>query len=147
AWRTIFAMWRMRFDYWRGADPGSLAARYQSADRSHPVTLQVFARNPVPGQVKTRLASVIGSDEAAEIYARFVERTLATSTAARAAGIVDRVELWAAPDADAPAFAAWRDRYGVGLKSQSGADLGAKMRNALHSALAGGSCALLIGTD
>src|SRR5439155_17003141 len=71
AWRMIFAMWRMRFDYWRGADPASLAARYRSADRSPPITLQVFARNPVPGEVKTRLASVIGSNEAAEIYARF----------------------------------------------------------------------------
>jgi rSAM/selenodomain-associated transferase 2/rSAM/selenodomain-associated transferase 1 len=147
AWRTIVAMWRIRFAYWRGADPASLAARYPPARASPPVTLQVFARNPVPGQVKTRLASAIGADEAAEIYARFVERTLATSTAARAAGIVDRIELWGTPDADAPAFRAWRNRYGVDLRSQAGEDLGARMRNALHSALAEGSRALLIGTD
>jgi rSAM/selenodomain-associated transferase 1 len=140
-------MWRIRFDYWRGADPASLAARYQSAHRSPSVTLQVFARNPIAGQVKTRLASAIGDDEAAEIYARFVERTLATSTAARAAGIVDRIELWGTPDVDAPAFGTWRNRHGVDLRTQAGADLGARMRNALHSALADGSRALLIGTD
>jgi rSAM/selenodomain-associated transferase 1 len=140
-------MWRIRFDYWRGVSPASLAARYQSAHRSPIVTLQVFARNPIPGQVKTRLASVIGDDEAAEIYARFVDRTLATATAARDAGIVDRIELWGTPDADAPEFRTWGDRYGVDLKSQAGADLGARMHHALHSALAEGSRALLIGTD
>lgn len=146
-WRTIFAMWRTRFDYWCGVDPVLLGARYQKPCPPPPVTLQIFARNPVPGQVKTRLALAIGDDEAAALYARFVERTLETSTAARAGGIVDRIELWGAPDADAPAFAAWRDRYGVDLQSQSGGDLGAKMRHALHSALADGARALLIGTD
>ncbi|MET0682413.1 MAG: TIGR04283 family arsenosugar biosynthesis glycosyltransferase [Casimicrobiaceae bacterium] len=146
-WRTIFAMWRIRFAYWRGADPASLAARYSAERSPSPVTLQVFARNPVPGEVKTRLASAIGAEAAAAIYARFVERTLATSTTARAAGLVDRIELWGSSHTDAPAFAAWRDRHGVELRSQSGDDLGAKMRNALHSALAGGSRAILIGTD
>lgn len=27
-WRTIWLMWRLRFAYWRGADPGLLARRY-----------------------------------------------------------------------------------------------------------------------
>ena len=27
-WRTIFLMWRLRFDYWRGVDPPLLARRY-----------------------------------------------------------------------------------------------------------------------
>jgi len=147
AWRTMVAMWRLRFAYWRGVDPALLAAGYQSARPAAAVTLQVFARSPVPGQVKTRLATAIGDIEAAAVYAGFVERTLATSVAARAAGIVDRVELWASSDMEAPAFAGWRDRYGVELRSQSGADLGARMRHALASALAAGSRAILIGTD
>jgi rSAM/selenodomain-associated transferase 2/rSAM/selenodomain-associated transferase 1 len=146
-WRTIFAMWRIRLAYWRGTDAAPLAAAYQTARAPSPVTLQIFAKNPVPGQVKTRLASSLGEGEAAAIYAGFVERTLETSIAARGAGIVDRIELWAAPDANAPAFAAWRDRFSVDLRSQRGDDLGSRMRNALHSALADGSRALLIGTD
>jgi len=28
-WRTILLMWRLRFAYWRGADPARLAARYR----------------------------------------------------------------------------------------------------------------------
>jgi rSAM/selenodomain-associated transferase 2/rSAM/selenodomain-associated transferase 1 len=146
-WRTVIAMWRWRFAYWRGVDPADLAADYGAARAPSPVTLQVFAKNPVPGSVKTRLADVIGADEAAALYVRLVERTLAMAVAARAGGIVDRVELWCAPDADAPAFRAWRERYNVELKAQTGADLGAKMRKALHEAIAGGSRAILIGTD
>jgi rSAM/selenodomain-associated transferase 2 len=29
AWRTIFLMWRLRLDYWRGASPADLARRYR----------------------------------------------------------------------------------------------------------------------
>jgi rSAM/selenodomain-associated transferase 2/rSAM/selenodomain-associated transferase 1 len=146
-WRTVIAMWRWRFAYWRGARPADLAAEYGAGRTPSPVTLQVFAKNPVAGSVKTRLANAIGADEAAAHYVRLVERTLATAAAARAGGIVDRVELWCAPDADSPAFTAWRERYDLDLKTQSGGDLGAKMHNALHSALGRGSRAVLVGTD
>ena len=146
-WRTIFAMWRWRLAYWRGADPALLAAEYATAPDPAAVTLQIFAKSPVPGQVKTRLAHAMGDEETAALYVQFVERTLATASAARAAGIVDRVELWCAPDVDAPEFAAWRERYDVVLKAQTGDNLGSKMRNAMDSAIDGGSRAILIGTD
>jgi hypothetical protein len=55
ALRTIVAMWRLRFAYWRGVDATRLARRYPAARPSR-VTLQVFAKNPVPrpGQDPTR---------------------------------------------------------------------------------------------
>lgn len=146
-WRTIIAMWRWRFAYWRGTDPALLAAEYHAAPSLTRVTLQIFGKSPIPGLVKTRLARAIGDEEAAALYGRFVEMTLATAVAARAAGIVDRVELWCAPDVEAPGFAAWGERYHVVLKSQIGNDLGSKMRNALASAISAGSRAILIGTD
>jgi len=146
-WRTIVAMWRRRLAYWRGVNPALLAIEYDAGRASPPVTLQVFAKDPLPGAVKTRLAGAIGTAEAAAHYVRMVDHALAVSVAARAAGIVDRVELWCAPDADAPAFAAWRDRFAVELKPQVGGDLGARMQSALHAAIAGGSRAILIGTD
>jgi uncharacterized protein len=37
--------------------------------------LIIFVRNPVPGQVKTRLAATIGPDKALEVYRVLVERT------------------------------------------------------------------------
>lgn len=151
--RTIVAMWRWRLAYWCGAHPARLAAEYATeyaTDRARskaPVVLQVFAKNPVAGEVKTRLAAAIGPGAAAALYARLVETTLATAAAARAAGVVDRVELWCAPDPRAPAFAAWRDRYRVSLCAQRGDDLGARMREALETAVGSGARAILVGTD
>ncbi|MEO8304560.1 MAG: TIGR04283 family arsenosugar biosynthesis glycosyltransferase [Betaproteobacteria bacterium] len=146
-WRTIVAMWGWRFAYWRHADPGRLALEYRAERTATPVTLQVFAKNPVAGAVKTRLAATIGNDAAAALYTQFVDMTLATANAARLAGVVDRVELWCASDIEAAAFVGWRDRYSISLEAQSGVDLGARMLAALDCALAMGSRAILIGTD
>ncbi|WP_435100497.1 TIGR04283 family arsenosugar biosynthesis glycosyltransferase [Arhodomonas sp. AD133] len=33
-WRTVALMWRLRFDYWRGADPHSLYRRYYRGESS-----------------------------------------------------------------------------------------------------------------
>ena len=134
-------MWRIRFAYWRGADPARARRALSERDVLRPPsTLQVFAKNPVPGQVKTRLAAAIGDDEAAAIYARFVERTLDTAVAARAAGVVDRIELWGAPDTDAPAFAEWRDRYRRRAATRSpGSTSARECATRSHSALASGS--------
>ena len=150
-WHTIFAMWRTRLAYACGADPSRLAETYSMiADFDHPrgaATLLVFAKEPVPGTVKTRLARTLGPERAASVYVQLVERTLKTAVAARDAGIVGRVELWCAPDAGCPLFAEWRDRYHIELATQRGEDLGARMRLALETALARGAPALLIGTD
>lgn len=147
AWQTIVAMWRLRLAYWAGADPARLAARYGTTARCAPVSLLVFAKAPVPGRVKTRLAEEIGEREAAALAAELVERTVATAVAARDSGIVGQVELWCAPDATSPVFTAWRDRHGVVLHTQSGGDLGERMRGALDAALARGTPAILIGAD
>lgn len=39
-WRTIFLMWRLRWRYWRGADPADLARQYRSDVRrsTNPIT-------------------------------------------------------------------------------------------------------------
>ncbi|HVN34438.1 MAG TPA: TIGR04283 family arsenosugar biosynthesis glycosyltransferase [Casimicrobiaceae bacterium] len=147
AWRTIARMWLWRLAYWRGADPAELAAEYGATQPSVPVILQVFAKSPVPGGVKTRLAAAIGPDAAAAHQARFVEMTMTTAVAARDAGVVDEIELWCSPDTDAPGFAAWRNHDAISLHDQDGGDLGAKMRTALDSALARGARAILVGTD
>ncbi len=145
-WRTIAAMWRWRYAYWRGADPARLAAEYRTTPSTIPVVLQVFAKSPVPGRVKTRLAAAIGIEAAAAHHARFIELTMATAIAARSAGLVDEIELWCAPDSDSPAFAAWRD-HRVSLHVQSGANLGERMGLALDSALGRGARAIIVGTD
>jgi rSAM/selenodomain-associated transferase 1 len=107
----------------------------------------VFAKAPVPGEVKTRLARTLGNDAAAAAYRELVERTLATADVARSRGIVAEVELWCSPDVAHPALDQWSRSHGASLHRQHGDDLGARMRGALASALARGDVPLLIGTD
>jgi rSAM/selenodomain-associated transferase 1 len=140
-------MWRWRFAYWRHADPTRFAAEYVPSRSTVPMVLQIFAKRPVPGRVKTRLAAAIGDEAAAALHARFVERTLTTGVAAREAGLFDEIELWCAPDTDAPEFAAWGERYRLSLRAQAGADLGARMQTALDSSLERGARPILVGTD
>jgi len=147
AWRTILTMWSLRWAYWRGADPCDLARRYYRFEPRDAPALQVFAKAPVPGRVKTRLARTIGDEAAAAVYRTLAERTLQTAAAARRAGVVGAVQLWLDPDSEPAAVAAWAERFDVTVAAQEGDDLGARMRGALRSSTARGAAALLIGTD
>ncbi|MEP6656217.1 MAG: TIGR04283 family arsenosugar biosynthesis glycosyltransferase [Betaproteobacteria bacterium] len=149
--REVLHMWRLRWDYWRGVSPLALAARYPPhgdtpAPADAPV-LQVFAKAPVPGRVKTRLARDIGVTAACALHLALVERMLAVGVAARDAGTIGGIELWCDPDAGDPAFARWARTFGATLHPQHGATLGERMQHALQHALARHQRALLVGTD
>jgi rSAM/selenodomain-associated transferase 2/rSAM/selenodomain-associated transferase 1 len=147
AWPTIRTMWALRWAYWRGAEASVLARRYYGSEPCVPPDLLVFAKAPVPGRVKTRLAKTIGDEAAALVYRSLAERTLATAARARRCGVVGNVELWLDPQSDPAGIATWRDRFGVAVETQAGGDLGSRMRHALRTSLARGRPALLIGTD
>jgi rSAM/selenodomain-associated transferase 2/rSAM/selenodomain-associated transferase 1 len=160
-WKTVRLMWGLRYAYWRGADPADLARRYGYAvaedspraigGRRKPigasapprVALLVFAKAPEPGLAKSRLIPALGSDGAADLAKRLLERTLATATAARFASL----QLWCAPDADHPLLVEAAHRHGATRHVQQGLDLGERMQRALAEALAGHHAALLVGTD
>lgn len=103
--------------------------------------LLVFAKAPVPGQVKTRLIPALGATKSAELHTR-----LCIATLDKAAGLAP-VDLWGSPDTKHAFFSACRATYGVDLRVQRGADLGARMANAMNVALATARYAVLIGTD
>lgn len=105
--------------------------------------LLVFAKAPVPGQVKTRLAGKYGPRGAARLYQAMLRSTLAMATAAA----LCPVQIWCAPNITHPFFASCRRDYGVTLKTQSGGDLGRRMDLALRQALRESSWAVLIGGD
>lgn len=113
--------------------------------------LLIFAKAPVPGQVKTRLAGRLGPRGAAELYKKLLRRTLAIATTARLCPL----ELWGAPDARHGFFSACRRDYAVRLRRQGSGDLGQRMHQALtrtvnqgHPAVViGGDCASLGGTE
>lgn len=113
-----------------------------SARRGDAARVAVFAKAPVPGEVKTRLIPLLGAADAAELHATLVRRTLAT---ARNAGI-GQVSLWCMPDAAHPFFTACAAQYGATLHAQRGGHLGERMALALAQLLADGP-ALLVGSD
>ena len=109
--------------------------------------LQVFARAPVPGRAKTRLAPLLGEEGAAELHARLVLRLLDTVFDALALLRDPRVELWCAPDATHPFFDACARRHPLHLRAQQGDDLGQRMHHALDDALKRAERPVLVGTD
>jgi uncharacterized protein len=105
--------------------------------------IAVFAKEPRPGTVKTRLAATLGAEAAAALHARLVHRTLATATRA----FPGRVELWCAPDASGAFFAECESRFGVRLRTQQGQDLGVRMAHAFEDASRRGEALVLVGSD
>ena len=74
----------------------------------------VFAKAPVAGQVKSRLAGALGAEGAAELHRRLVLRTLRTARAAD----VGAVELCCAPDVHHGFLSECAGRFGVELTGQ-----------------------------
>ena len=101
------------------------------------VALLIFAKAPRPGRVKTRLATLLGDEGAARLYAAFLEDTWATASAL--AGV--RPELWAASRDDAVGLAPHPCRV------QIAGDLGVRMHAAMADALGRASRVLLVGSD
>lgn len=114
-----------------------------SADKEFDVQILVFARAPVPGKVKTRLATAIGDERAAELHADFLDRAIATAVDAN----LGPVTLCCSPDATHPCFERAAITYGIRLATQQGADLGERMYRSLTTALTGAAAAIVIGSD
>ena len=101
--------------------------------------IAVFAKAPVPGEVKTRLVPVLGAEGAARLHASLARHTLAAARETQPASL----QLWCAPDVAHPFFGECGFRYHCELMSQRGADLGERMANAF----AASTPLVLIGTD
>lgn len=114
-----------------------------SAPRPDAVRVAIFAKAPVAGQVKTRLAPLLGLEGAARLHARLVVRALEEATTAA----VGPVELWCAPDAKHPFFHECAARHGARLRAQGDGDLGDRMARAFETAHAEGEALVLIGSD
>jgi len=114
-----------------------------ATQRGAEALLIVFARAPVPGRVKTRLAPLLGASGAARLHERMVERTLATGVSAGFA----KVELHCAPGAENVFFRRMRRRFRVDLRAQGRGDIGARMQRAFARALRLYPYAVLIGSD
>lgn len=107
--------------------------------------IQVFAKYPYPGRVKTRLAKSIGDESAAQVHRELVERQLQCLQQLPA---FIRLELWCDEDADAPYYQALFQRWPrLSYRRQSAGNLGARLGNALRRGLWFSPKVLQIGTD
>jgi len=105
--------------------------------------LIVFVKEPRRGAVKTRLASTLGRDRAAELYRALAEEEVRRTRPGP--GDYDRLFLFTPAEAR-PALEQWFP--GETFLPQEGADLGARMANAFAAAFARGARrAAIIGTD
>lgn len=100
----------------------------------------IFAKAPVPGRVKTRLARFLGAGPACRIYRQMAERVVARLTASGYS-----VRLSCAPGPAHPFFRMLRRRYGVALEAQPPGDLGRRMAQVL--AASHGRPRALVGAD
>lgn len=117
--------------------------------RTPHAALAIFAKAPIPGQVKTRLCPPLTPDEAATLHGSFVLDTLERTKAAALTlkSPLDRY-LACAPSSTHVFFKIMEERQGVKLMDQAGDDLGARMHQAFRSLFDQGyEQVLLIGTD
>jgi len=110
---------------------------------SERILVQVFAKAPVPGEVKTRLIPVLGRDGATELHCRLVQHTLATVAMARVGGI----ELWTTAPAEQAFLQACERLLGACLLMQPEGDLGARMSVAAMQGLARAPAVVVVGSD
>lgn len=105
--------------------------------------LLVFARNPVPGRVKTRLIPVLGRAAATALYREMLRSTLAT-----AARVADAsTEIWLDSADRSPAILSMAREFDMSLRTQSGTDLGRRMATAFADTAHHGDHVVLIGSD
>jgi len=101
--------------------------------------LVIFAREPIPGRVKTRLAAAVGAETATAVYTALLEHTVAT---ARAAGIGAMISLAGEPGRE------WAETLDLPFEIQGGGDLGDRMAECFRRRFAEGRTrVVIIGSD
>lgn len=108
----------------------------------------VFARAPVPGQVKTRLAQKVGADTAAAVYREMLHDTMGLAKqAARSWGDAEAWLAYTPDDAMLPgphSLGFWTGRS----LPQCAGDLGTRMLTCIEQLQAAGAgCVVIIGSD
>lgn len=103
----------------------------------------VFAKAPVPGEVKTRLLPALDAEHAAMLHAALTERALMTALDSNA----DAIELCCAPDDSHSFFQSSAEDFEINLSLQGEGDLGERMLRVLDRALEEYAQAIIIGAD
>lgn len=103
----------------------------------------VFAKAPIPGQVKTRLIPALGAEGAAQFYSELISHQMDWLHQAKLAP----VKCWCAPDANHALFKRFSVEHDVSLEVQPEGDLGERMLHAATKALILAQSVVLVGGD
>ncbi len=103
----------------------------------------IFAREPVYGQVKTRLIPVLGKTGATELYSALLDFSVHKIHRYKLASLC----LCITPESQSQYFSRHYPFDDLLITKQTGKDLGQRMANALEQSLQQFSKAILIGTD
>ncbi len=104
-------------------------------------TIIVFAKAPIPGEVKTRLTPFLTAEKAAALHRKLVEHTLQTVSSVSDC----KVELWVGSQHSW--WSVLTGQYDLVVFEQCGEDLGARMLFAVNDALQRSDQVLIVGTD
>ena len=109
----------------------------------------IFAKAPIPGEVKTRLCPPLTPDEAATLHGSFVLDMLERTTLAVAKlQLPFHRYLACAPSSELVFFKIMEERQGVHLLDQAGEDLGQRMHRTSVDVFAKGyKQVIIVGTD
>jgi uncharacterized protein len=115
----------------------------------HAAALVIFAKAPIPGEVKTRLCPPLTPDEAATLHGSFVLDMLErTKLAVTKLQLPFHRYLACAPSSELVFFKIMEERQGVRLLDQVGEDLGQRMHRIFVSLFAKDyTQVILVGTD
>jgi rSAM/selenodomain-associated transferase 1 len=105
--------------------------------------LILFARQPIAGQVKTRLQPEYSPERAAEIAAFLIRATVELAVSAWPGDVT--LHVW--PDVEHPLFQELVREFHIRLMPQAGGDLGARMLSALREGVERNGCAAVMGCD
>lgn len=101
----------------------------------------LFTKEPVPGQVKTRLQETLGVAGAYDLHCALLRYQVEAFQASRLAPL----EVWVSGDIANPELAGLPLQ--AGLYQQVGSDLGQRMRSAVDAARTRSRAVVLVGTD
>lgn len=105
--------------------------------------LLIFAKAPIPHEVKTRLSPPLHPEQCAQLQAGLLKHTLQLAQKCTLGDIT----LCCSPNDTHPEFLKLAKEYPVTLQKQQGNTLGERMYYAIQKNLQEKSCIVLIGTD
>jgi len=105
--------------------------------------IAVFAKAPLLGQVKTRLAATIGDAKALELYQQLLDYIVDTLSVARLCS----VDLWVTLEPNHSQWQYYKKSYALSICSQPDGNLGNRLTYVAEKTLADNDFVLLVGAD